>query len=146
MSDSDFLYSAKSNAFVLKDSPLLETANFNDAVQVSEDVFIEFYQTVREGKVRMAGEDGLPAWADAPSITKDEIKASQVIEASQNKSLILSSAKDTISGWQTDLLLGIISDEDKQRLILWREYIKKVEAINPEDAPKIKWPELPTTE
>lgn len=146
MSDSDFLYSAKSNAFVLKDSPLLETANFNDAVQVSEDVFIEFYQTVREGKVRMAGEDGLPAWADAPSITKDEIKESQVIEASQNKSLILSSAKDTISGWQTDLLLGIISDEDKQRLILWREYIKKVEAINPEDAPKIKWPELPTTE
>ncbi|ECC8734468.1 phage tail protein [Salmonella bongori] len=32
--------------------------------------------------------------------------------------------------WQTDLLLGIITDEDKALLTAWRDYIKKLKALD----------------
>ncbi|EMA1800183.1 tail fiber assembly protein [Cronobacter turicensis] len=140
------LYSAKSNVFLFEGSPLLSEKEYKDAKEVSEDVFSEFFQTVRDGRRRVAGKDGMPAWEDIPAPTAEEVKASQFNEANLKKSLLLSSAKETISGWQTDLLLGTISEEEKQSLILWREFIKKVEAINPDDAPKVKWPEPPATE
>ncbi|MHC5593211.1 tail fiber assembly protein, partial [Escherichia coli] len=52
-------------------------------------------------------------------------------------------ANSKISLWQTELQLGIISDDDKAALIAWIGYIKSVKAIDTSTAPDVIWPELP---
>lgn len=65
----------------------------------------------------------------------------EVTAANQQKQSLLTEAHQQISGWQTELQLGIISDEDKVRLIAWMNYIKAVQAVDISTAPKITWPE-----
>jgi hypothetical protein len=66
-----------------------------------------------------------------------------ILEADQQKAALLSEAKNTISLWQTELQLGIISDEDKARLIAWLNYIKALKAVDTSTAPVIDWPIKP---
>ncbi|ELQ3973074.1 tail fiber assembly protein [Escherichia coli] len=73
----------------------------------------------------------------------DEQHTADVEAAEQQKSAFLAEAQETISLWQTELQLGIISDKDKASLILWLTYIKELQAVVPEAAPGIKWPTPP---
>ena len=74
---------------------------------------------------------------------KDEQHAADVASAEQHKSNMLNAAKSKISLWQTELQLGIISDDDKAALIAWIGYIKAVQAVDTSTAPDITWPEQP---
>lgn len=62
---------------------------------------------------------------------------------------LLTTAQNTTSGWATDLALGILSDEDKEKLIAWRLYIKALNALDlspvTDEASfnSINWPECP---
>ena len=79
------------------------------------------------------------AWVtDAEAQHADEVAA-----AESQKQALLTEAQQQITGWQTDLQLGIINDEDKDMLIAWREYIKAVQNIDVELAPDIIWPNTP---
>ena len=69
--------------------------------------------------------------------------ADLVAKAEAEKQERLSEAQATISGWQTELQLDIISDDDKSRLIDWMEYIKQVQAVDTSTAPDIAWPDKP---
>ncbi len=73
----------------------------------------------------------------------DALKSGQVREAEQEKAELLSAAKSTISLWQTRLQLGIISDEDKARLIEWLTYIQALNAVDTATAPDMVWPVKP---
>ena len=42
-----------------------------------------------------------------------------------------------------DLNLGLISEEDKQKLIAWRLYVKELDALELDTAPEIEWPQKP---
>ncbi|OVJ79263.1 tail fiber assembly protein [Klebsiella pneumoniae] len=53
-------------------------------------------------------------------------------------------AKDTISVWQTELLLGTISDDDKASLTEWMAYIKALQVVDTSDPESITWPTEPT--
>jgi len=66
-----------------------------------------------------------------------------VAAAEQQKQSLLTDAQEVIAGWQTDLQLGVITDEDKERLISWRSYIKVLYAVDTSTAPDITWPEVP---
>ncbi|QJT82040.1 tail fiber assembly protein [Kosakonia sp. MUSA4] len=70
-------------------------------------------------------------------------KTALIAEAEQNKTQRLKTAKESISVWQTELQLGIISDDDKASLVKWLEYIKRVQAVDTANAPDISWPEQP---
>ncbi|HEY2452322.1 MAG TPA: tail fiber assembly protein [Scandinavium sp.] len=74
---------------------------------------------------------------------KSEQQQGQIQEADQKKAALLSEAKNTISLWQTELQLGIISDEDKASLIAWMQYIQALKAVDTSVAPDIKWPVKP---
>ncbi|OOC13486.1 tail fiber assembly protein [Dickeya dadantii] len=63
-----------------------------------------------------------------------------IADATLQKTQLLSEAQKAIANWQTDLLLGIISDDDKNRLARWREYMKQIDAIDVQTAPAINWP------
>ena len=72
---------------------------------------------------------------------------SQLAETQRQR--LLTEAKDTVSDWKTELELGIISDADKARLVLWMAYIKEVKALDlsrvsdKSSFDLIQWPEKP---
>ncbi|EFL5716710.1 tail fiber assembly protein [Shigella dysenteriae] len=140
---TNYLYSAKNNTFVAANSSLLETSSFDDAVPVDDSVFAEFFVGEKDGQHRVTGGDGHPVWEVIPPSTPEELHAIAVREAENRKTQLLAEAADVTSEWQTDLLLGIISDEDKARLIAWRGYIKKLEAVDTSSTPGIDWPYKP---
>lgn len=73
----------------------------------------------------------------------DAQKSGQVAAAEQKKASLLAEAQSTISLWQTELQLGIISDDDKVSLIAWMKYIQALNAVDTSTAPDIEWPVKP---
>lgn len=140
---TNYYYSAKNNAFIAAGSVLLETSPFDDAIAVSNDVFAEFFVGEKDGKRRVANNEGLPVWEEIPPLTPEELYAIALQEAENRKAQLLAEAVEITREWQTDLLLGIISDDDKARLIAWRSYIKKLNEIDVSQVPNINWPDRP---
>lgn len=56
---------------------------------------------------------------------------------------LIAQAEKTMAGWILDLNLGLISEEDKQKLIAWRLYVKALNALVLDAAPEIEWPPRP---
>lgn len=80
-------------------------------------------------------------WDGEKWVTDTEAQhASNVSAAEQQKTNLLNAANSKISLWQTELQLGIISDEDKESLISWIGYIKTVKETDTSTAPDIEWP------
>lgn len=73
----------------------------------------------------------------------DAQKSGQVAAAEQKKASLLAEAQSTISLWQTELQLGILSDDDKVSLIAWVKYIQALNAVDTSAAPDIEWPVKP---
>lgn len=104
------------------------------------------YQVVELNENENAG----PGWTyDGtkfyPPVEPEKSHEELVAEARQQKEALLSEAQATISLWQTELQLGIISDEDKASLIAWVQYIKALKAVDTSKAPDITWPVPPAT-
>lgn len=142
----NYYYCAKNNAFIAAGSLLLETGAFTDALPVSNDIFAEFFVGEKDGKRRAANTEGLPVWEDIPPLTPEELHAIAVQEAENRKAQLQAEAMESTREWQTDLLLGTISDEDKARLIAWRSYIKKLNEVDTSSVPDVNWPTPPVTQ
>ncbi|HDK7241116.1 TPA: tail fiber assembly protein [Cronobacter sakazakii] len=83
-------------------------------------------------------------WNGSEWVTDENAqKSGQVREAERQKSALLAEAQSTISLWQTELQLGIISDDDKTILIKWVKYIQALNAVDTSTAPDIRWPVKP---
>ncbi|MBI9734595.1 tail fiber assembly protein [Escherichia coli] len=97
-----------------------------------------------EGTTTLAPATPYDTWNGSEWVTDTEAQhAADVEAAEQQKTALLLEAKATISLWQTELQLGIISDEDKASLIAWMNYIKAVQAVDTSKAPDITWPDKP---
>jgi len=68
---------------------------------------------------------------------------SRVSSFARQKSALISEANSITQVWQTQLLLGIITDEDKATLTKWMKYIQEIQAINISDVTEIIWPQKP---
>lgn len=87
---------------------------------------------------------GFDKWDGEKWVTDaDAQKQAEVAEADKQKSALISSANAVTQVWQTQLLLGIISDADKSRLTEWMKYIQAVQAIDVSTVPDITWPLKP---
>lgn len=83
-------------------------------------------------------------WNGSEWVTdKNAQKNGQIMEVGLKKSALLAEAQSTISLWQTELQLGIISDNDKASLITWMKYIQALNAVDTSTAPDIEWPVKP---
>ncbi len=97
-----------------------------------------------EGTSTLAPSTPYDTWNGSEWVTDTEVQqAAEVEAAEQQKAALLLEAQATISLWQTELQLGIISDEDKASLIAWMNYIKAVQAVDTSKAPDITWPDKP---
>lgn len=110
-----------------------------DAVDVTPEIFTEFTSYCK-GKVRIVGDDGMPAWADVPPPSHEDL----VALAKQNKEALLDEAINITAMWRTELQLGIISDADKKILTEWIGYYKAVQAVDTDATTDIEWPTMPT--
>jgi len=135
-------YSAINNAFYpseFEDDYINAGTWPTDPVEVGDSVFDEFSGLPPAGKTRAAGSDGQPVWIDVPAPSKAQLVAMADIQ----KSILVSVGMGTISVWQSELLLGEISDADEASLKLWIAYIKSVEAVDTSTAPDVTWPKTP---
>ena len=97
-----------------------------------------------DGATTLAPATPYDTWNGSEWVTDNEAQHKADVEAAeQQKAALLAEAQTTISLWQTELQLGIISDEDKASLIEWMNYIKAVQAVDTSKAPDITWPDKP---
>lgn len=73
----------------------------------------------------------------------EEEKAATVKEAKERRAALISEANSITQAWQTQLLLGIITDSDKASLTAWMKYIQAVQSADISEAPEIAWPQRP---
>ncbi|MEG3128143.1 tail fiber assembly protein [Pantoea cypripedii] len=87
---------------------------------------------------------GFDKWDGEKWVTDvDAQKLVDVADADKQKSALISSANTTTQAWQTQLMLGIITNADKEKLTEWMKYIQDVQAVNTAAAPDIVWPDKP---
>ncbi len=70
-------------------------------------------------------------------------KTAQENAAAAEKAALISAANLKTQLWQTQLMLGIITDSDKSALITWMQYVQAVQAVDT-TAVDITWPPIPS--
>lgn len=114
------------------------------STETGESVIVSLPGEYPEGTTTLAPATPYDTWNGSEWVTDNEAQHKADVEAAeQQKATLLVEAQTTISLWQTELKLGIISDEDKATLIAWMNYIKAVQAVDTSEAPKITWPDKP---
>ncbi|SCC54446.1 tail fiber assembly protein [Kosakonia oryziphila] len=114
------------------------------STETGEAVSISAPGDYPEGTTTLAPATPYDTWNGSGWVTDTKAQhAADVEAAGQQKAALLAEAQATISLWQTELQLSIISDEDKASLIAWMKYIKVVQAVDTSKAPDITWPEKP---
>ncbi|MBN1083854.1 tail fiber assembly protein [Erwinia aphidicola] len=114
------------------------------STETGEEVAIKAPGDYPEGITPLAPSTPYDTWNGSEWVTDNAaLKIAEVAAAEQQKAALLAEAQATISFWQTELQLGIISDGDKASLIAWMNYIKAVQAVDTSAAPDIDWPDKP---
>lgn len=74
-----------------------------------------------------------------PPVTKEQL----IAEAEAKKQALIDEVNQKTQLWRTQLMLGIITEEDKASLKEWMLYAQKVQAVDTSTAPNIDWPVKP---
>ena len=113
-------------------------------IKTGEAVIVSLPGNYPEDTTTQAPETPYDTWNGNSWVTDTEgLHAAEIVAAEQQKTALLAEARATISLWQTELQLGIISDKDKASLIEWLAYIKRLQAVDTSTAPDINWPVPP---
>lgn len=135
----NYIYSPATNGFyplALKDDYVTAGSWPVDEVEVSDNTAHEFMVSAPQGKVRVAGADGLPAWADIPPPTVEELTAAatrKIATLRAEADSIIAPLKDALDG-------GYIGDSDKLKLTEWQKYRYALTKVDPT---KPVWPTKP---
>lgn len=112
--------------------------------ETGEAVIVSLPGDYPEGTTTLTPSTPYDKWNGREWVTDTEAQHAEKMEAAeQQKKALLAGGQETIGFWQTELQLGIISDEDKASLIAWMKYIKAVQAVDTSKAPDITWPDKP---
>ncbi|EFC7676497.1 TPA: tail fiber assembly protein [Escherichia coli] len=126
-------YSKSANGFFDSLSALPD-----DSLEISDEKYAEMIEGIEAGKVLSSDHEGYPVLSDL-KLTKEQ----QISEVMIVKNGKIADAMSEISVWQTELQLGIISDNDKVSLINWLLYIKELQAVDTSTSPDVIWPMPP---
>ncbi|EJI7085612.1 tail fiber assembly protein, partial [Escherichia coli] len=111
--------------------------------EVDEDIFIK-YLSPPPGKVRVAGDDGYPAWDDVPPLTHEE----QLSEAERKKQALINRVNEYINSkqWPGKAAIGRLKGEELAQYNLWLDYLDALELVDTSSAPDIEWPTPPAVQ
>ena len=136
-----YLYSPNNNRFYpfsLKENYILHGVWPSVGVEINEDDF-QFFINPPDGKRLVADRNGYPVLIDIPPITREE----KVLQFERERSALLDNARNAIFSWHTKLILGRISDDEKDKLNMWLDYIDAVLAVKTNTANDVEWPTIP---
>ncbi len=141
-----YVYSAKNNAFFpveLIERYELNGWDLSDAVDVDDLMAHQYMGDAPAGKVRVAGENGLPAWGDIPPLSHEE----EVKNAEDKKESLIEQANVYINSkqWPGKAAIGRLKDDELAQYNLWLDYLDALELVDTSSAPDIEWPEEPDT-
>lgn len=142
VSEFEYYYSAENNAFYPSElhADYLYFGTWpDDAIGVIDSVVDEFMLLEPpEGKTRVAGGDGLPAWGDIPPPTPEQVLATNTMKF---KSL-LRSATDAAFPLQSALALGVITPEQQSMLTALQQFSVQLADTDLTQSP-VTWPAQP---
>lgn len=143
----NYIYSATTNSFYpleMKEDYTQADSWPDDAVEVDEQVYIEFSGLPPEGKIRIAGENGFPAWSEIPPPTHEE----QITAAEQEKQQLINQANDYMNSkqWPGKAAIGRLNGEELAQYNLWLDYLDALEMVDTSSAPDIEWPTPPSVQ
>lgn len=94
-----------------------------------------------DGVTTIAPDVEFPKWNGKKWVTdKAEKKAADIAAAEVQKQYLITEVSQKTQLWQTQLILGIITEEDKASLKEWILYVQKVQLVDTSTAPDINWP------
>ena len=141
---NEYVYSARHNAFFpvdMIDKYKSVGWDLSDAKEVNQNIVSEFMAEPPQGKVRIAGEDGLPTWADIPPPTHEEL-----IEITESeRQLLINQANEYMNSkqWPGKAAIGRLKGDELVQYNLWLDYLDALELVDTSGAPDIEWPTPP---
>ncbi|RVU74730.1 tail fiber assembly protein [Pantoea dispersa] len=130
-------YSPSVNAFYSLD--INGTSIPEDAVEITDEVWLDLLKKQSEGRVIAVGENGMPVANDAPPLTS----AQQIEIAENQKSLLMAEATVAIAPLQDAVDLDEATDNERTQLTVWKKYRIVLNRVNTSMAPDITWPYKP---
>ena len=122
-----------------KENYISTGVSFDDAVEISADIYAEFSQSAPVGKMLGANDQGYPSWVDSPQPSHNEL----VSQANSKKSQLKSVADSEIE-WRQDAIDDKNANEKEiADLTAWRKCRVALMRIDTSKAPDIEWPTAP---
>ncbi|VUX17132.1 Caudovirales tail fibre assembly protein [Escherichia fergusonii] len=109
------------------------------------DTYLEFIEDrTLQGKVRIAGDDGLPTWGEIPPPTHEE----QIAAAELEKQQLINQVNEYIYSkqWPGKAAIGRLKGEELAQYNLWLDYLDALELVDTSSAPDIEWPTPPAVQ
>lgn len=112
----------------------------DDAVEITDEKWMELLNGQGEGKVIAADETGYPVLTDPPPLSHEEL----VLVAENERQRLLAHADAVMLDWRTELMLGEISDANRAKLSAWLAYKNEVRSVDVTTDPEhVSWPVPP---
>ena len=97
-----------------------------------------------QGKIRIAGDDGLPAWADIPPPTHEELI--EITESERQQLINQANEYMNSKQWPGKAAIGRLKGEELAQYNLWLDYLDALELVDTSSAPDIEWPTPPAVQ
>ncbi|MCQ7061566.1 tail fiber assembly protein [Enterobacter kobei] len=141
---SDYVYSPSLNLFYENTLKVMYEKNGIwplDGVDIDVNTFLEYSSTPQVGKVRIADENGMPAWGEVPAPTFEQLV--EAAEQERQQLIIAANAYINSQQWPSKLALERLSNDDKVSFNQWLDYLDELEAVDTSTAPDITWAQPP---
>lgn len=128
-----YAYDAEQMAVIAR----INAPDFDNEKEQVTNIFFEINEKIKGMKEMTAKE------VDAhinPPVTEEQL----IAEAEAKKQALIAEASQKTQLWQTQLILGIITEKDKASLKEWMLYVREVQAVDTYSALDITWPVKPT--
>lgn len=99
------------------------------------------FQSPPNGMVRIAGDDGHPAWGEIPPPSKEQ----QITAGRHDQQRLIDAANAYIGGkqWPGKAAIGRLKGDELAQYNIWLDYLDALEAVDTSSAPNIGWPAQP---
>ncbi|MBD1229495.1 tail fiber assembly protein [Xenorhabdus griffiniae] len=138
-----YFYSAKENQFYpyeLKQNYINAGSWPDDGIDVDDSVYSEFVGNMPpEGKIRIADDNGLPAWGDIPPPTHEELQQ----QAERKRQFLLNDTDIQIMRLERIVRRNMATNDEINRLDSWELYSIALSRLDCSKVPDINWPKKP---
>lgn len=111
---------------------------------LSESV-VDYIGEIKSGFTQLMPVTRFDKWDGMMWVTDNTAAhAADIAAAESQRQQLLVVAQQSITAWQTKLLMGrTLTENESNKLNIWMDYIDALEAVDVSTAPVIEWPTIP---